>query len=359
MSHLDAKFGVEIECYMPEGGRQVALAAAVGHRINKQVLVQNYNHDTITTWKIVTDGSLNDYSRGIEIVSPPLSGEDGLTEVQNVIRALADFGCSVSKKCGLHVHVGLVDARQPGESLVPLACIKRLVNLYAGFEPIIDSIMPASRRANTNQYCRSITSAAPATINAATTLNDIISAVGNGRFVKLNLHSYSKYRTAEFRQHAGSLDATKVRNWTLTCLRMVAAARNGKMIRQTTPAAIATAHPINHARVGSKSWQVGEMMLRPEGVTGPEAREAVGWPSISMPDQARICGLTVTTQKIGRTVRYFARAAQAQIAAAEPVISPTPITLLGFMDMIESDTAEREYLLQRQSDLGGPIQWAA
>jgi hypothetical protein len=372
VTHFDTTFGIEIECYLPEGGSSGTLANAVSARIGKPVVAEPYNHQNRHHWKIVSDGSLGDYARGVELVSPILPGSnESLAEIEKVVRAIADFGCSVSKRCGLHVHVGIQNACEEGEGMpngrVPLKMMKRLLKLYAIYEPVIDSVMPPSRRANQNQYCRSMTSISPAAIDAAMNIDAMLrlggssSTQGLGRYVKLNLYAFTKYKTAEFRQHAGTLEPSKTRFWILTCLRMVAAARNGVTINPgsgTQPQGDGQAHPVNRARHGSKSWQVGQMMLRPEGVTGPEACAVTGWPSISMPQQATICGLTFTTQRIGRTVRYFARTAQAEVAAA-PTAPVTPITLLGFLDLIGADTAEREYLLQRQADLGGPIPWAA
>lgn len=363
-SLYDTGFGIEIECYLPEGGTMQAVATAVRARIDKPVHVTGYNHQTPPegSWKITTDGSLGDYSRGMELVSCVLRGETGVTEAEKVIRALSDFGCTVNKKCGFHVHVGLADPQgRHSENAETRKTIQRLATMYATFEPVLDSLMPPSRRASNNSYCRSITHASPAAINAAASIGAVINLVNpgssGGRYSKLNLHAFRKYGTAEFRQHSGTMEPNKVRNWILTCLRMVAAARNGAEVITAAPAPTQN-NPVNRARHGSKSWQIGQMMLRPEGVTGPEACAAVGWPSVSMPQQAQICGLTYTTQRIGRSVRYFARAAQAEVQA-QVAVTPTPITLLGFCELIGSDPNEREYLLQRQADLGGPISWAA
>lgn len=372
VSHFNATFGVEIECYMPEGATGQQACAAVSQRIGKPVHAMGYTHARVDHWKAVSDGSLGSYDRGIEFVSPAMpASEEALTEIEKVIKALADFGCTVSKKCGLHVHVGVRHARETGES-IPLAFMKRLVNIYAGFEPVIDSLVPPSRRANINVYSRSMTSSSPSAVNAATTFELLARAVAGsamassqyGRYFKLNIHAYNKYRTVEFRQHSGTMDSSKARYWILTCLRMVAAARNGRTIQTGQPQQATTAPAlVNRARPNSKSWQVGQMMLRPEGVTGSEACAAVGWPSISMPQQATICGLAFTTTRVGRAVRYFARTAQAEnVAATEAAHSatpPTPINLLGFLDLIEADADERQYLLQRQADLGGPISWEA
>lgn len=410
----DITFGIEIECFVPEGSNAMLAASAINARIGAgRCLSQGYNHHLTSTWKIVTDGSLGDFQRGIEVVSPILSGTAGIDESEKVIKALQDFGCTVNKKCGLHVHLGAGNPtfRAEGEN-IPLGFLKRFAKMYAVFEQVIDSLVPPSRRASANAFCRSITSASLPRLTAAATLEDIIYAVtgsrsgDNRRYHKVNLAAYARYKTVEVRHHSGTLDSNKVKYWILLCLRMATAAANGAEVilpgaaapARTTPIvqapALVAPHPltgahspgyvatqpgqqvpVNRAREGSASWRIGQMMLRPEGVTGPEAREAVGWPSVSMPQQASICGLEYTTQRTGRVVRYFARTAQAEMAAAAASVPtpaptpapapvpagppPTPVTLLGLMDLIGGEMSEREYFLQRQADLGGPIQWAA
>jgi hypothetical protein len=345
-NHLDADFGVEIECYLPEGSTQAAAAAAVSARLGAPVQPESYSHSLRTHWKVVTDGSLSDYARGIEFVSPVLRGEAGLAQMEKVCKALSDFGCTVNKLCGLHVHVGVAGA--------PVSFFRNLLKLYATFEPVIDSIMPASRRASANHFCRTMTAVRPAAIDAATTFDAVfMAATGStrvnreARFFKLNLAAFYRHRTVEFRQHSGTLVAAKARNWTITCLRMVAAAHRGVAI--SAPNAGTN---LNQARPGSKAWRVGQMLLRPEGATGREVCAALGWPSVSMPQQAGMCGLAVTTQRTGREVRYFVRNAAAAVAA-------TPITIDGFASMIDADDSDRNYLRQRADDLRGQIAWAA
>lgn len=65
----------------------------------------------------------------------------------------------------------------------------------------------------------------------------------------------------------------------------------------------ATERPVTE----SKDHQIGEMLLRPEGVTRTEVLQATGWPSVSIPQQAGICGIEIVSQRSGREVRYWAR----------------------------------------------------
>lgn len=338
-THLQAGFGIEIECYLPEGTTAAQAAAALAQR-GIPCNAETYNHMARANWKVVTDGSLGDYSRGVEFVSPILRGENGLKQVETVCKALTDFGCTVNKKCGLHVHVGVANAA--------LGFFKNLTKLYALYEPIIDAMMPASRRASANMFCRSMTAANMARIESANDLDSLINTIsgrgGESRYFKLNLTAYRRHRTVEFRQHSGTLDAIKATKWAILCLKMVAAAQRADF-------SISTAAPTqNRARAGSKSHQIGEMMMRREGVTAREVMAATGWPSVSLPQQAGICGLQFTTQRTGREVRYFAVAAQA---------SRNEISITGFAAMIEANDDERNYIAQRTTDLSGAVAWAA
>jgi hypothetical protein len=62
----------------------------------------------------------------------------------------------------------------------------------------------------------------------------------------------------------------------------------------------------NHARVGSKAHKIGEMLLRARGASKADILRATGWPSVSVPAQARVCGLTLNTRRVRGVLRYYA-----------------------------------------------------
>ena len=199
-------------------------------------------------------------------------------------------------------------------------------------------------------YCRSVANTSLVAIDRAADLDGLLGLMRTNcpvdvRYHKLNLTAFRKHKTVEFRQHSGTLDTEKARQWIALCLRMVEAATLGRTI---TPDG---ATQMNNARRGSKTHIVGEMMLRPEGVSNAEAIAATGWTAISLPAQAAACGLTVTRERVGGEVRYFARAAAAT--------TTTPATLDGLLDHVGCDDAEREYFRARTTNLSGPVQWAA
>lgn len=55
----------------------------------------------------------------------------------------------------------------------------------------------------------------------------------------------------------------------------------------------------------SKKDLIGEMLLRPEGVTSKDVCEAMGWPSVSMPAQAKMVGLGLRKEKVEGVMRYW------------------------------------------------------
>lgn len=205
-------YGIEIECKQPrargETGRNeiAALIQSKGVDSNSE----GYNHRTSSNWKVITDASVGSYADGIEIVSPILTGEEGLRQLALVLEALNEYGCKVDRQCGIHVHWGIAD--------LTLNSVKNVCAMYSKYEAQIDRLMPRSRRANNNQYCRSMNNngvtSTMAAIKASDSMEALKSAVNQGtRYRKLNLESFWRYSTMEFRQHAGSLDFAKIRAW--------------------------------------------------------------------------------------------------------------------------------------------------
>ena len=210
-------FGVEIECYLPAGLTREALAAQLCDA-GVPATAEMYNHQVRSGWKLVTDGSLRDYSRGCELVSPILSGDAGLASVEAVCAQLVTVGATVDRSTGLHVHVGV-----PGQEL---PFFKEVLRLYAKYEKVIDGFMAPSRRGSANVYAQS-TTFTPA-MAAATDLRALQRAYNGGRsfrhdarYRKVNLEAYWRHGTVEFRQHQGTIEARKITNWVKFLLKLV------------------------------------------------------------------------------------------------------------------------------------------
>ena len=177
-----------------------------------ECIIEGYNHTTRTHWKIVSDASV---TGGFEVVSPVLKGEEGLNDLKKVCDALMNVGAKIKKCCGLHVHLGTDDFK------TNIKVWKNLFKNYASLENIIDSFMPQSRR--DNPYCKTMRVGDwNQKIDSARNLRELETKVtGRNRFFKLNSQSYWRHHTVEFRQHSGSIEFEKVKNWILFCARFV------------------------------------------------------------------------------------------------------------------------------------------
>ncbi|SRR5579883_1894191 len=208
-------FGIEIEAYNCTKAQVATALQQAG--INAEV--QSYNHNTQPCWKVITDNSISG-TNGFEVVSPVLQGEEGLRQVRVVMQTLTAIGAKVNKSCGMHVHFGA--------SNLNLQHFKNLFKHYVKFEDVLDAMMPQSRRGSNNVYCKSLLERfdrgsrtrsinwAFEVIDNANSLEGLYEAVtGRDRYFKLNLLSFWRHGTIEFRQHAGTVDADKACNWVL------------------------------------------------------------------------------------------------------------------------------------------------
>lgn len=59
-------------------------------------------------------------------------------------------------------------------------------------------------------------------------------------------------------------------------------------------------------RRDSKVYVIGDLLLRSEGCTAQDVMKLTGWPSVSMPAQAKLAGLTLRKEKTkGQPTRYW------------------------------------------------------
>lgn len=191
---MSRRFGVEIEFFgiSRDRARQVVTDAGIS-------LSSGYGSNG-TNWNLKSDGSVT--GSGLEIVSPPLRGEDGFEQVKTVLRALRNAGARVDRTCGLHVHHEVRDLGAVGAV--------RFVRSWTANQNLIDWLVAPSRRDNQG-YCRRLTS------------NDLTSMAGvsagdrsipcHDRYRVVNVSSYSRYGTVEVRQHQGTLEFRKVEAW--------------------------------------------------------------------------------------------------------------------------------------------------
>jgi hypothetical protein len=207
------RFGVEIE--FRRAGRYVPEAEIVAALANEGIACYSpgYTHEVMDAWKIVPDGSTD-----LELVSPPLSGPEGIRQISTVTRVLRSLGCRVGRSEGLHVHVEV-------RPMTPSARM-RLVRLYTDRQSAIDSLVPVSRR--NAYYCQHL----PNLGNREGTVQYALDAMAGRvipeyhgmRYRTVNVCSFPRYGTLEFRQHHGTLDGRKIAEWVRFLLALVACA---------------------------------------------------------------------------------------------------------------------------------------
>lgn len=209
---FNRNFGVEVEFYGSEKTKLTRNLRNCGVNFN----FEGYNHITRNHWKFTTDSSING-NNAREMVSPVLKGNEGLKSLRRACKALRLSSAKVNKSCGIHIHLDVND--------FTVENMKSLVKNWYLLENKFDKIMPVSRRDNNNRYCKSISSIASqrvlfSRLDNCSTINEII-ALFDTRYLKLNLKSYLRYGTVEFRHHSGTTMFSKIKNWVLICARLV------------------------------------------------------------------------------------------------------------------------------------------
>lgn len=214
-------FGIEIEFRRPYSGGvmdpQTIADALTAAGVN--TVVEGYNHRTRRHWKLIHDASSDR-----ELVSPVLSGEDGLTQVRTAMRVLRSLGMHVTTSEGMHVHVGM--ARRTPEQVLAIA------ETYVANSNLFDSVVARSRRPGAYNYSEWTTHMNAAELRSVRSLiaagrsdwheSWTRSNPGHRRYRSTNFIAYGTHGTMEFRQHQGSLNGTKAVAWIRLLLGLVA-----------------------------------------------------------------------------------------------------------------------------------------
>ena len=222
----ELKFGVEIEFFGANYKTVIEQLRAEGIEVAD---FTGYTHKVMSQWKITTDSSVTHKGTGLniglELVSPVLYGDEGLDELEKVYKVLNQCGAKVDTSCGTHVHFDIAD--------YTVADMVSFLNLYYKEHTLINYLVPPSRRKNT--YCRDIKSLEIQRINdrfeagRLRGIRDIGTILGT-RYITVNLDSYIRYGTVEFRQHGGTTEFEKIEAWIILMYQMLAAAK-GQHIR--------------------------------------------------------------------------------------------------------------------------------
>lgn len=219
------KFGVEIEFCTDEDIYSWAdmLRSTTGITVRAYGFSRDYD-----SWKLVPDCSVN----GWELVSPILHGDDGMAQVEKMAMALKSNGAKMSRSCGLHVHVDASD--------FSFANIMDAMKRYEQNEYVIDQSVAEHRRGHRNNYAEPMpgyVAQVTRLTNSKKQLRAILEGRGDGwieRCGKLNICSYVKHGTLEFRHHEGTLDVRKMTSWINFCVRFMDDIRAKKKFKAPT-----------------------------------------------------------------------------------------------------------------------------
>jgi len=191
-------FGIELELV----GLDTRQSAQVLVRAGIQAQAETYNHNTRPHWKVVHDGSLRTEFQGhatAEVVSPILNVTD-FEQLRKVTNALKEAGARVNGSCGTHVHIG-------GFDLAPDK-VYRGASYWNLVQHMTDGLVAPSRRGG--QWARRLNT-------------EELDAIARGRFGYVdryrafNVTPIDRIGTIEFRQHQGTLNASKLWAWADYC----------------------------------------------------------------------------------------------------------------------------------------------
>ena len=228
-------FGVELEVIAKVKRKPIQRAL---QKIGVESWIGGWARPIDGAWRLGTDASIEPsptdtrqgYTEKLEIVSPKLSGEAGLAELQRVMEAIRPF-MRTNQSCGLHCHIDLKH--------ISLKGLKRITTAWLTQEWIVNTLIPEHRRYKNNPYChdngisptiaqQNWQGAQHQSIHRISRLRDMMDVRNEmgrssnnrvSKYCKLNLKS--AHGTCEFRYGAGTLDYEEVSNYVKFCLGFV------------------------------------------------------------------------------------------------------------------------------------------
>lgn len=198
---LNITYGVEIECAVPSQALAANGWQVGGRRRGIQIPTMPQG------WTAERDGSIHvpDYTyEQVEVVSPILSGPEGLAQVREVCRQLEEIGAVVNASTGVHVHVGFPQ--------MDVKALRRLINVVAQNEQALYAVGGCPRREQ-SIYCEPLRQKHAAMEHARDEeIPHLALNVENARYCSLNLTNLLSQtkRAIEIRAFAGSVKAARV-----------------------------------------------------------------------------------------------------------------------------------------------------
>lgn len=191
-------FGVEIEFYtnFPWSPTEYCTEETIKREIKKYT----NNESWADEWKLKRDGSVSGDAR--ELVSPILSGTEGLKQVHLMLEALRNFAF-VNETCGLHVHIGAHDLSY--EKLV------FLTETWLKNKEKIDCFLHPRRIAG--RFSRHFSLEEIKILKKEKNLKTAHNILSGQRYYHTNIFAFLKHKTVEFRGLEGTLDPKVLLCW--------------------------------------------------------------------------------------------------------------------------------------------------
>tara|TARA_R100001594_G_scaffold1318_3_gene5582 strand:+ start:651 stop:1616 length:966 start_codon:yes stop_codon:yes gene_type:complete len=233
--------GIELEAKLKSGVSLDEVIRAI-RQAGIEIRDDRYTHNgdiPVTGWKVVYDGTPSQDGRDIwEFVTKPIHGAKTIEEmILEMCPVLQQF-CDVDRDCGYHIHFSILDKyhfKRRVDTTTRMGRLKALRNKpsklfvaelirnYNYFQTVMDSFVSPSRRGN-ERVCGGNEAPDYAVMSTKQDVKDWATTSNAGaetlqgewdsaRYHKVNLLALRRFGTVEYRQHQGTLNATKILNW--------------------------------------------------------------------------------------------------------------------------------------------------
>ena len=197
-----------------ESDKLVDSSVYIGYEVEVEGLRKPLNLSGL--WESKPDGSLRD--NGIEYVfAHPLKGADVVTAVVEIMAALNKSKCSMSHRCGAHMHIDVRDMNEDtlASFIAHIVMFERAMYAYSG----------ADR--DSNIFCLPYYKAERGLDGFGLMLanrNFDYLFESTDKYYGVNLRAIQRYGSVEFRMLPGTLDVARVLTWINVLLSMRKAA---------------------------------------------------------------------------------------------------------------------------------------
>lgn len=173
-----------------------------------------HSHREYNRWNVSRDSSLNtqDSHSGVELVSPVLEGDNGLSELESIMDCLLRYqkagNTSLNSSCSVHVHMGKLGFEDRD--------FKRFIYLFQNNQKFINAMLVKSRR--NGRWCKDVKA------------ENFINGIGRNarvynqsdRYTAINREHWGSRKTLEFRSHYATFNYSKIVTWIILLQKMVA-----------------------------------------------------------------------------------------------------------------------------------------